>query len=277
MGHEDTAKNAAEGSAPDPMAIAQEVAASIASGSQIEPFSNRPHGLDLQTAYRVQGHLRALRGAPVVGRKIGFTNRTIWPLYGVEAPMWGDVTEASLANLSAVDSVPLGAFCEPRLEPEVALCLSEDPDPAMDETDLIAITLWMAPAFEIVHSIYPAWRFQLADTVACGGLHGRLLLGEPLRNVADFAGDLPALTLRLERNGEVVETGSGTNVLGGPLSALKHCVAEVAKDPSQTQLKAGDIVTTGTLTDAWSIKPGETWRAHYDGTPFASTTVRFAE
>ena len=24
----------------------------------------------------------------MVGRKIGFTNRGIWPLYGVDAPMW---------------------------------------------------------------------------------------------------------------------------------------------------------------------------------------------
>lgn len=275
MGPQDTAQGERAAGVADPLAIAKEVAASIASRTQIEPFSSRPAGLDLKTAYRAQGHLRELRGAPVVGRKIGFTNRTIWPLYGIEAPMWGDVMENSLAHLSETDTVPLGPFCDPRLEPEVALCLSAAPDPAMDEADLADIITWMAPAFEIVHSIYPGWKFQLADTVASGGLHGRLLLGEPVAGVADYAGDLPALTLRLERNGEVVETGSGSNVLGGPLSALKHCVGELAKDPAQTPLKAGDIVTTGTLTDAWSIKPGETWRAHYDGTPFASTTVRF--
>src|SRR5215212_6866273 len=39
---------------------------------------------DIETRRRAQGWT-------AVGRKIGFTNRTIWPRYGVYQPMWAHV------------------------------------------------------------------------------------------------------------------------------------------------------------------------------------------
>ena len=34
----------------------------------------------------------------MVGRKIGFTNREIWPLYGVDAPMWAPLFDRSVQH-----------------------------------------------------------------------------------------------------------------------------------------------------------------------------------
>lgn len=67
----------------DVHAIAAEVLATLGSRRQIVPFAPRPGGLTLDEAYRVSALLderRTAAGARRLGRKIGFTNRTIWKL-----------------------------------------------------------------------------------------------------------------------------------------------------------------------------------------------------
>ena len=57
-----------------------------------------------------------------VGRKMGFTNRTIWPRYSVHEPIWGRVYNHTLIEAEANDArVPLAGLINPRLEPEVWL------------------------------------------------------------------------------------------------------------------------------------------------------------
>lgn len=61
-----------------------------------------------------------------------------------------------------------------------------------------------------------------------------------------------------------VDQGCGANVLDGPLHALRHFVLELQRCPGAPALRAGDVVTTGTWTDAWPLAPGQTWRAEFD-------------
>ena len=68
------------------------------------------------------------------------------------------------------------------------------------------------------------------------------------------------------RNDTEMERGVGKNVLGGPLSALRHFVRGMTAYPGYA-LKAGDIVTTGTLTRALSIAQGERWNTRLEGIP----------
>ncbi|WMS44095.1 fumarylacetoacetate hydrolase family protein [Acuticoccus sp. MNP-M23] len=240
---------------------------------QIAPFSGRVEGYGLDTAYAVAAALRRLRGAKEVGRKIGFTNHTIWARYGVDGPMWGDMTETSVTALDET-TVDLSPYLEPRLEPEVALCLGAAPMPGMDEAALADCVAWYAPAFEIVQSLFPAWQFTLADCVAAGGLHGRLLLGPPV-DAGPYAAEFARLRLELKQDDRPVETGSGANVLGGgPLAALAHLVKGLAAR-GERGLAAGDIITTGTLTDAQPLKAGTVWSATYHGTPFGTIKARF--
>ena len=80
-----------------------------------------------------------------------------------------------------------------------------------------------------------------------------------------LAADLSSLTIRLTRNGEPADTGSGTNVLDGPIQALAHLVAVLAKDTLNPPLRAGEIVTTGTLTRAFPVLSGERWATEIEG------------
>ncbi|HXD50737.1 MAG TPA: hypothetical protein VN689_02525, partial [Burkholderiales bacterium] len=69
--------------------------------------------------------LRRARGERCVGRKIGFTNRNIWPEYGATSPIWAHVYDSTLVHAKNNHAiVALGGSVAPRLEPEIALKLS---------------------------------------------------------------------------------------------------------------------------------------------------------
>lgn len=259
----------------DPAALAAAAHAALRDAAPIPPFTGRGQAISLAEAYAAAARLRALRGRPVLGRKIGFTNRALWPLYGVDGPIWGDVTDETLIDAAALTvPVPLSPFAEPRIEPEIALGLSAAPRPGMDMEALAGCVGWVAPAFEIVQSIFPGWRFATADAVIAGGLHGRLILGPRLPATPALIAGLPDLALSLRRDGAEVEAGAGRNALGGPLSALLH-LAEGLAAFDQPPLSPGEVVTTGTLTDAWPIGPGEEWTARFTGAADVTLTVAF--
>src|SRR5580700_4695094 len=111
-------------------AIAGDVVASLASHRQLPTFSTRPGGLTLAQAYRVMPLLRAAfetRGEKITGRKIGFTNREMWKIYGVEAPVWGYATNHTTHELAHTQALCVNNFVEPRIEPEIMFGLKAAP------------------------------------------------------------------------------------------------------------------------------------------------------
>lgn len=267
----------------DAAAIAGKVLAAIDGGSQTEPFTAGDPAFSEADAYAVTAKLRALRvarGEKPLGRKIGFTNRNIWPEYSIFQPIWGDVYDTTVRDVSPGDRVQVSQLPEPRIEPEIVLGIARDitADMGLDAiTDSIG---WVAHGFEIVQSIFPAWKFKVADCVADGGLHGRLFIGPKrqlsVRDRQTLAVDLSGLTIRLEKNGVVADTGSGANVLDGPVQALAHLVAVLGRDTLNPPLKAGEIVTTGTLTRAFPVLPGERWATSIDGADLPGLSVEIA-
>jgi 2-oxo-3-hexenedioate decarboxylase len=263
-------------------AIASAAFAVLGSGRQIAPFSSRVrYGLD--DAYRVTDAVRRMRearGERAIGRKIGFTNRTIWAEYGVYDPVWGFVYDRTVRDLADIgDPFFLSGLAEPRIEPEIVFGLASAPDPGMDEATLLACIDWVAHGFELVQSIFPNWIFTAADTVAAYGLHGALLIGErhPVASSsAEWLRTLPRFGIELYRDGVHIDHGLAANLLGGPLTALRHLVGVLARDPVNPPLAAGEIVTTGTLTRAFPIAPGETWRTTLDGVALDGIEIRFA-
>ena len=184
----------------DIAAIAAEIFATLGTAGQIAPFTSRPAGLSIDDAYRVSAALHAMRearGEKPRGRKIGFTNRTIWHEYGVYAPIWGYVYDSTVHDLAASTALPLAGFAEPRIEPEIVFGLSAAPAADMDETALLACLEWVAHGFEIVQSIYPQWKFAAADTVAANGVHGALLIG-PRHAIGPRAGEWQTLLSRFD-------------------------------------------------------------------------------
>jgi 2-oxo-3-hexenedioate decarboxylase len=94
--------------------------------------------------------------------------------------------------------------------------------------------------------------------------------------VEDWGRDLSTFRIDLKRDGTVVDQGLASNVLGGPVSALRHLVEVLANDPVNPPLAAGEIVTTGTLTRAFPVAPGETWATEPKGVTLDGIAIRFA-
>jgi len=264
-------------------AIAAEAFAALDTGRQISSFSARISAFDLDDAYRVTATIRQMRetrGEMPVGRKIGFTNRTIWTEYNVYEPVWGYVYNRTVHNLAEIgDTFSLMGFAEPRIEPEIVFKLALTPAPDMDETALLACIDWVGHGFEIVQSIFPGWKFSAPDTVAAFGLHGALLIG-PRHSIAahseEWSRTLSTFEIDLKRDGTVADHGRALNLLGGPVSAMRHLVDILARDQFNPPLAAGEIVTTGTLTRALPVSAGETWTTGLTGLALDGICVRFA-
>jgi 2-oxo-3-hexenedioate decarboxylase len=70
--------------------------------------------------------------------------------------------------------------------------------------------------------------------------------------------------VRLVCDGQQQLQGQGSLVLDSPLQALHHFVAELQACPGAPSLLPGDVVTTGTWTDALPVQAGQAWRAEFD-------------
>jgi 2-keto-4-pentenoate hydratase len=257
--------------APDPDAIAADIVAALAGHRQIPPFSRSPGGLSIADAHRVRERLRAAfeaRGERIVGRKVGFTNRTLWPVYGVDAPNWGYCTDRTTRHLAASPALRVSDFVEPRIEPEIMFGLGRVPSATMGESELLDCIDWVALGYEIVQSIFPGWTFAASDTIAANALHGALLIGKrhaiaPRKEA--WRRELAGFTVELSCDGKPSQSGAGALVLGSPLLALRHLVELLAGGSHNLPLHAGEIISTGTLTLAMPVTAGQTWTTTVDG------------
>jgi len=243
------------------------------------------HGYDTNAAYQdalAVRDLRKARGEIPRGYKIGFTNRTIWNRYNVLGPIWGTVWNTTLSFCDGAQDVSLTGICQPRIEPEIVFGFKQPPQSDATLEDIYQCLEWMAPGFEIVQSHMPHWKFEAADTIADGGLHGRLVVGEKAvvssiaKSATELHNQLAHASVNLFRNEVQVEVGIGAHVLDSPLQALQYFLKGLRSCPGSTDIQPGDVVTTGTWTDAYPVTSGESWSASFSLSKF-SLAVRFED
>src|SRR3954471_2447084 len=130
--------------------LAEELIAFSQSTREMPPFTDTYPSLTPAQGYEAACALhrhRVAQGWLPVGRKIGFTNRTIWTRYGVYEPIWGTVYDRTLVRAEHSRArVPLAGLVNPRIEPEICFRLSAAPG----ERPLIECLEWMAHSVEIV-------------------------------------------------------------------------------------------------------------------------------
>jgi len=255
-------------------------------GHTICSVVERNPGFGWNQAYEVAAEIvtqRRTRQEMTVGRKIGFTNRNIWPEYGATAPIWAHVYHHTLIharNNSA--TVPLNGSVQPKIEPEIAFRLRSPLSVGCRNPEQILESLeWFAPSFEIVDCHFADWKFQPADAAVDFSFHWRLVVGAPY---AIWSSEIPSLArqlrdceVTLKKGDAVMDRGIGANALDHPALALAFLADIISKQPQFDRLKSGEIITTGTLTSALPIKPGETWTSRYDGLPVEGLTLVLTE
>lgn len=253
---------------------ASEILAGFDTCRQLPPLTDSAP-LSLTAGYAIAERIatkRRDRGETPVGRKIGFTNRKIWPIYNVDAPVWGWVWDTGLHDVPESGEITLPARPELRIEPEIVFGLRDAPTARMSLKDLWACIDWVSHGVELVTSVYPDWRFTAPDTAAALGMHAGLWLGPRLPAAQIDPDSLPQIALSLT-GPETQLDGSGADVLGSPLLALHHLVAEIDRQANSPGIAPGEIITTGTLTDAPRIARGQTWTTRLTGTALPGLSV----
>jgi 2-keto-4-pentenoate hydratase len=262
--------------------LASTVLAAQDQSQQLDLPSARHAGFSQADGYAVAQQVQQMRvaqGAMLIGRKIGFTNPQLWDAYGVRAPIWGAMyAHTVVPHARLQDGFGLRPFVQPKIEPEIVLHFHRAPPPGADAAAVLACVDWVAHGFEIVQSHYAHWKFTAADAIASGSLHGALLLGPP--QAASVLGGglevaLRELKLDLFCDEQHMQSGLGSNVMGSPLAAVAHLVAVLAEQDPLLALQAGEIVTTGTLTAAFDVRPGQTWRTQITGIALPGLQVTF--
>ncbi len=219
--------------------------AAYRSGEPIDrlPESCRP--ADIAAAYAIQDEVTVLRG-PIAGWKVGMGSPADLPSC---APVYRDVILAS------------GALLDPRryhglaLEIEFAFRLRRDL-PLRDEAysyDEVAASVDFLPLIEVIGSRYrDRTALPQAEQLADANGNGAFILGTP---VEDWRGlDFRSQRVTLEIDGAVVQSALATHPAGDPVKLVlwqaNHAAARCGG------LKAGDVVTTGSLQGATAAAGG---------------------
>ena len=185
-----------------------------------------------------------------VGWKLGFTNQDLWSALGLDQPFRAPVYAETLTP----DHIGADGLVQPRIEPEIVLGIIRDVPAGSSRSDIAAAIGWAAAGLEVVQCHFEGWKMSPAEAVADAGLHAALAIGPRLEITAAHAVRLSDCECVLLCDGRPVATGRGSNVLGGPVEALGWLLRDLP-----TGLRAGELVTTGTLTPAMPVQRGQTW------------------
>ena len=251
--------------------LGDELYAAVKDCRVLDPLTSRYADLTIEDAYRIQQRLNACRieaGERVIGKKIGVTSQVVMNMLGVYQPDFGMLTDVMLYEEG--DSIPAASLIQPKAEGEIAFVLKHDlQGPGVTAEDVLAATGGVMACFEIVDSRIRDWKIRIEDTVADNASCGVFVLGQRVVDPREV--DLVGCSMKLEKNGEVVTTGSGAAALGNPLEA----VAWLANTLGQLNesLKAGEVVLSGSLAAMVPVAAGDNLNVSIDG--IGSCSVRF--
>jgi 2-keto-4-pentenoate hydratase len=243
----------------DTALLAEMIASSFRADRGWQADEALPSSLD--DAYGVQ-HLAARRtGLKRQGYKIGATNAAAQRALGASGALFGPVFEDSLISDAGdyqVSANALGA------EIEIAFVMARDfvePLGALDRNGLCDAIASCHVAIEVAHRRLRAERFDQIGVVCDLCFTGAVRLGPA---IADWTSiDLAGAKVTAMLNDVEVARGSGADALSHPLDALLWLVR--ALRAQDRNLRAGDIVITGSCSGITPLQAGDRFRAEIEG------------
>lgn len=236
---------------------------------EIDPLTLAHPALSLPEAYAVQAEgvgLRAGGGEKVVGFKMGLTSEAKMRQMGVNAPIWGVLTDAM--RLDNGGAFACAGAIHPRVEPEIAFIIGRDLKGRPSPEEALKSCSGVCAALEIIDSRYRDFRFTLPDVVADDCSACAFVLGPAVRPAE---ADVSRLKMALEIDGQAVQEGSSEAIYGHPARSLAALCALL--DEAGEFLKAGSVVLAGAATQAVALKAGSRARAVVEGLGEASVSV----
>ena len=238
----------------------------------IAPLTDREPDMTIEDAYQIQLRMIQRRldlGETVIGKKIGVTSKVVMDMLKVNQPDFGHLLSGMV--FSEGEPIPANSLIAPRAEAEVAFMLKRDlQGPGVMAADVLRATECVMPCFEIVDSRIQDWKIKIQDTVADNASCGVFVLGDSL--VDPLSVDLLTCGMVMEKNGDIVVTGSGAATLASPLNAVAWLANTLGR--LGIGLKAGEIVLSGALGAMVPVEAGDNLRVTIGG--IGGCSVRFS-
>ena len=196
-------------------------------------------------------------GQKITGKKIGLTSLAMQNLLGVDQPDFGHLLDSMAVQNNTIE---IEKMVQPKVEGEIIFVLKNDlTGPNVTAADVLDATDYVAAAIEIVDSRVADWKINIIDTVSDNASSGMYVFSD--KKVDPKVVDLKAVTMNLLRNGEVINSGKGTDVLGDPA----NCVAMLANQLADfgVSLKAGEVILSGALSAMKAVEAGDVWTASF--------------
>jgi 2-keto-4-pentenoate hydratase len=239
----------------------------------IEPFTDADPDLGMADGYAIAKQLTSMLvsdGDTVIGYKVGLTSKPMQQLIGVDSPDHGPVLGSTVYADGA--AVSLSRFIQPKIEAEIAFILGASlRGPGVTVTAARQAISGMVAAMEIVDSRFADWRIRLADTVADLASNGAVAVSS---RVVPLDGLDPRLIgMVMTNRGELVDTAAGAAALGDPVGVvawLANALGEMGAG-----LEAGQLIMTGSLHAAVTMRAGDVFRAEFDR--LGPVTIRVVE
>lgn len=227
---------------------------------------------DMDFAYDVQERLISLLagpGAATAGYKIGLTTPRMQAMCGIDEPIVGAILESRLHASPA--RLAVGGYVRLGVESEIALRIGRPfPATAVPPERVLDYVDGICAAFELIDDSHADYgRLAAAPLVADNAWNAGLVTGPVISDPG-----IASLRDRkgvLRRDGEVIDTGTSSDVLGDPANALAWVVRHLARR-GQT-LKPGQWVSTGSIVPTKFVEPGQSYRFEVDGLPPVELTL----
>jgi len=202
---------------------------------------------------------RVEAGEWVVGWKIGLASKAMQEQLEADEPIFAPILSDWLIREG--DPIPVDLLIQPRVQAHIAFELHDRVmGPHASAADVIAATVGLRPAFEIVDSRIEDWRIRLPDTIADLASSARVVVGDRLLPAADL--DLRRLGVAVERNGKGVATGQGASIMGNPAQAVAWLANRILERGER--LEGGQVVIAGPLHPSVAAARSDTFRALFD-------------
>jgi 2-keto-4-pentenoate hydratase len=224
-------------------------------------------------AYRISLAVRDIKlanGRRVKGHKIGLTSKAMRDLTGATEPDYGFIFDNWFVLEG--DLVQRSAMNRPLVEVELAFVMGRElKGPSINAADVIRATDFVLPALEIVDSRYKGrGNNLLVDSISDAATCGFVVLGGNPAKLTDV--DVRRLSASLSINGQVMESGAASAVMGNPINAVVWLANKLHE--FDVAMQPGDVILSGSFVKAIPFGAGDTIVALYD--QLGEVTLRVA-
>ncbi len=211
--------------------------------------------LSLDDAYEVQRRVLATRtaeGGQIVGYKVGCTSRAIRQQFGLTEPVCGRLMSPHVHQGDT--TLDWHAYQGPAVEPEFAFVMGKDLADEVGEPESLRDAIdSVSPGIEVHHYRFRFGKPTSQELVASNGLHACLVVGDQKIRPQGLDWDTEGVGVWID--GELVTSGIGAEIMGGPLVSLRWLVNHLVRRGEA--LRAGQLVIPGSPVGLVSVEPGD--------------------